>query len=502
MEWTTFRSSLRLDSEQALQAETLLTAAKEGFAAVCGRGTADGKSSPLAFLARRWNDAPELEAAALEGAFLAYLGGERAAGAGASYLEEGGRIAARAGERLAAGLDAAQRGALAGLGLDSLLQVETASDPLGARLKELLAGLPPPVEAVAASGLPAAEEHGAKFAGLFCAQPFQYAQIDPLGQLYLCCPQLLPTSVGRLDEQDLMSAWNSPAAVAVRESILDGTFAYCCESTCGLLQQRALPRVEEVTHPEHRRIIAERITRLDHGPRIMNLSYDRSCNLACPSCRGDFIVLRGKARQRASVIHERVLGRHLRDAERLIITGSGDPFGSRLYLSFLRTFDPAAIPGLRITLSTNGLLLNEETWRSICHNAVDSVDVSVDAATPATYAANRGGDFAQLLANLRFLGGLRAAGELARFELHFVVQANNFREMRAFAELGRELGCDVVCFKQLVNWGTYSAADYARRAVQAPDHPEHGELRELLRDPLLRDPRVYLHDLSHLLESV
>jgi hypothetical protein len=165
----------------------------------------------------------------------------------------------------------------------------------------------------------------------------------------------------------------------------------------------------------------------------------------------------------------------------------------------LRNFDAAAHPAVRIRLSTNGLLFTERMWNMICHDAIDAIDVSIDAATPATYALNRGGDFDLLLRNLDFMGKLRRRSALASFEMHFVVQANNFLEMPAFARLGFGFHCDMVCFKQLVNWGTYSAEEYSARAVQHPGHPQHHDFLEVLRDPVFRHPAVYLHDLSHLL---
>ena len=86
----------------------------------------------------------------------------------------------------------------------------------------------------------------------------------------------------------------------------------------------------------HLAIIAKGTTRLARGPGTINFSYDRTCNLACPSCRNGLIILAGQEKEKARQIHEKVLGKHLADAERLIVTGSGDPFISKFYLPFLR----------------------------------------------------------------------------------------------------------------------------------------------------------------------
>jgi MoaA/NifB/PqqE/SkfB family radical SAM enzyme len=130
---------------------------------------------------------------------------------------------------------------------------------------------------------------------------------------------------------------------------------------------------------------------------------------------------------------------------------------------------------------------------------VRSADISIDAATPATYAENRrGGEFDILLERLEFIARLRREGPLEWFGINMTVQANNFREMTAFAALGRRFGADVVSFAQITNWGTFSAEEFAARAVHKPEHPEHAEFRRVLDDPALHAPGIYLSNLSDL----
>jgi MoaA/NifB/PqqE/SkfB family radical SAM enzyme len=499
MEWPALADALGLRAEQAPAVRDLIDAAKDRFPELCRLPAAGSGTSPLEFVVACLRELPRPEEPEIAARFFDFLAGERDAASGRPFAELCGEADREARQRVSELLDEEQRERLSHLPLESLLDVATGHDPLGEAIRRCMMAGEEPAAAATAAGAAAATE--ARYEGLFCSQPFDYAQVEPDGNLYLCCPQTLPEPVGNVAESGLMAAWNSEKAGKVRASILDGTYRYCSAQTCGLLQQRLLPRAAEVTDGFHRQVIEHRLTRLERGPRTINMSYDRTCNLACPSCRSGLIVLRGARRERAARIHERVVGEHMRDARRLIITGSGDPFGSHLYLGFLRAFAPQAAPALRIQLSTNGLLLNRAMWESICHPAVDWIDVSVDAATPETYAQNRGGDFARLLDNLAFIGELRARGKLRLFQLHYVVQANNYREMRAFVELGLALGCDRICFKQLVNWGTYSTAEFGRRAVQRSGHPEHEEFLAQLRDPLLAHPRVYMHDLSRLKET-
>jgi hypothetical protein len=76
------------------------------------------------------------------------------------------------------------------------------------------------------------------------------------------------------------------------------------------------------------------------------------------------------------------------------------------------------------------------------------------------------------------------------------VQANNWREMPEFAELGRKFGVDVVLFTGLKNWGTYSREDYAERAVHLPEHPDYDAFKRWLQQPAFSEKGVLLGDLA------
>lgn len=343
--------------------------------------------------------------------------------------------------------------------------------------------------------LPAPVDKAQLGAGRFCPNPFEYAQIDPDGSMFLCCPAMLFRKTGNLGQEDLLEAWNSAEAQEIRASILDGSFRYCSAETCGLLRNGLLPHIADLENPEHRRMVEEKQTILDHGPRTINFSYDQSCNLACPSCRSKKIVLKGEERDFAGRIHEKVTGPHLADARRLHITGSGDPFVGRYFLDFLQTFNPQEYPEIRIQLSTNGLLLTPKMWDSICNEAIDWIDVSIDGASAETYGANRGGDFDKLVKNLRFIGELRQSGAITTYNLHYVVQQNNYHEMADFVRLGISVHCDGVLFKQVQNWGSWAPEEYAIRAIQHPAHPEHLQFLEAVQDPMLQHPIVRMHDL-------
>ncbi len=347
--------------------------------------------------------------------------------------------------------------------------------------------------------LPAPGRNEGDYRGLYCPKPFEYAEIATSGRTFLCCPLQVPTVVGEANDGTFMEVWNSEKAQAIRKSILDGSFSHCIEKTCGVLQSRSLQRREDVTDPYHRDIIDNDKTVLDRGPATIFMNYDRSCNLACPSCRTKLIVLRGKKEKRAAAeVQDWATGEHLADAKYLHITGTGDAFGSNLFHGFLRRFDSQKYPELRISIGTNGLLLTEKTWEKVCKDSIEIVVVSVDAATAETYAKNRGGDFDILLENLEFIGTQRTSGQLKAYGLNFVVQQNNYLEMPTFVELAERVHADGVCFQQLTNWGTFTSDEFKRRAVHRASHPKHSDLLRVLAEPMFGRPIVDLYNLSSL----
>lgn len=352
------------------------------------------------------------------------------------------------------------------------------------------------------NGLPAdaAADPGRKsrYRDFFCPKPFEHAEIGPGGKMCVCCPLMLPTPAGDRQSGTFMEVWNSERAQAIRQSILDGSYSYCIEQHCPDLQNGTLLRREQVQDPTHRDIIANNRTVLDTGPRTIVFGYDKSCNLACPTCRSEYSMVTGRARRSVEEIQDWATGGHLKDARRLDITLSGDAFGSPVYYAFLRNLDPSPYPELRITLCTNGSLFTPKNWSNICNEIVDFVYISIDAANEDTYALNRGGDFARLTENLQFVGELRSSGHLKEFVISFVVQENNYAEMPAFVSLGQAVHADKVMFIQLANTGALTKADYKLRAVHNPSHPKHGHFLEVLRHPTLGLPIVELRHLAGL----
>jgi MoaA/NifB/PqqE/SkfB family radical SAM enzyme len=297
-------------------------------------------------------------------------------------------------------------------------------------------------------------------------------------------------------------AWNGDRAQAIRGSILDGSFRHCDKSRCPAIQEATLPQIADLDPTnEIEAAILEGHINLLWLPKKIDLSHDKSCNLSCPSCRTEMIVLKERERDELVERTERHLLPLLREADYVNITGSGDPFASKAFRNLLARLSAQDFPNLKIQLASNAVLFDEAAWAQMDHlrGRISQLHISIDAATPETYAVlRRGGDWDRLMRNLTFLAGLHAEGAFGSMKLVFVMQEMNFEEMPAFVRLARSLGKVGTHFSALQNWGTYSDGDYMARAIHLPDHPRHRELRAVLARAEFDGADVVLGDLSSL----
>ena len=338
----------------------------------------------------------------------------------------------------------------------------------------------------------------------FCAKPFEFFEVTPSGDAFCCCPGWLPKPIGNLQTSELMDVWNSDAAKDIRASILDGSFKYCLAKECSLIGNGTLPSKKDVSEPDLKEIIEKGLTVLKKKPKIFNLAYDRSCNLSCPSCRTEQITLKGQDYDEKRQLQDRLLAVGLDDAQKLIVTGSGDPFASKLYRDLLATLDSDKYPQLRVHLMTNGQLFTPlawEKWHKI-NKSIRSVQISIDAASEETYRiVRRGGNFQHLLANLEFISSLKKKGALDSVSIEFVVQQVNYKEMKDFVKLGKHFRFDRVGFVGIRNWGTFGKKEFRLQTVHAQTHPEHRQFLEVLKDPIFKDPIVDLGNLTEFIPT-
>lgn len=341
-----------------------------------------------------------------------------------------------------------------------------------------------------------AEHPGQELQGNFCPMLWNTVHVLPGGNVHSCCSVWMRTPIGNVFGQSVDEVWHGPQAQAVRQSGVDGDYRFCGKISCPHIQRAAFD-----DNALSKSFWLKHAPALPEGPARFNLSYDLSCNLSCPSCRKEMVVAKGAELDRIEGATDRIIDA-LRGAERVEVTGSGDPFASKSFRRLLQRINRDEFPRLRITIMSNGQLMRRSEWPKFehLHGMIDAVNISVDAAQPETYRVlRRGGELDDLIPNLHFIGELRARGNITHFRLCFVVQQQNYREMTEFYELARQAGADEVHYQMLHDWGTMPAAQLNRQRVHLAEHPEFPAFVECLKAlPHEGKPRV-LSDFSYLI---
>ncbi|MBV9841587.1 MAG: radical SAM protein [Sphingomonadaceae bacterium] len=341
--------------------------------------------------------------------------------------------------------------------------------------------------------------------GKICPAPF--VQLDVLERsTHQCCASWLQTSAGDLSVSDADAVWNSENAQAVRASVHDGSYRHCNKMACPKIQADDLaPAFEAARWSDAWRAIVEgALTALPTGPETVNLAYDRTCNLSCPSCRTEKWAADEETRVRFDEMQQRAILPLLKNARTVFVTGSGDPFASKNFRRLMTQLDAENYPDLRFQIMTNAMLFTPKQWEAFptLHGRVKTMKISIDAATGPTHELlRRGARWPVMLENMAYAGKLRAAGLIEHVELVFTVQSENYREMGDAVTLMDQVGASGIYFARITNWGTFDDAGYARKAVFLPGHVEHGDFLTAMQDARLRRPEVILGDLHAFIDT-
>ena len=479
MEWNLFRDRIGIDPADEANLKEILVRLQDSFFRLCSNTTGNGQPIIDRFASFLAAENPSQDRTS---EYLVGLLREETID-GVSKMDHLAEIEGRARERLLEELSGLQRERFLRYAPESLLDIDPGYNPFAAFLESKF-GEPVP-------------------AGFVCRSPYEYVHVQANGDVYPCCPSKFGKIIGNLTHQTLNEIWNSAEALEVRESIESGDYRFCNAHACEYLRKAAAGHVALSPPGLVQWLRNKRLLEAGSSPKVINLGSDKTCNLACSYCRKEMYKLTDTERQRIALIDKHAFEDLGDDTERLVLLGEGDPFASPVYLNKLRTYDWRRHKRLKIKIQTNGLLLNPAMWESIAnsHDVIDWISISIDAATAGTYRINRGGDFNKLLQNLKFVAGLRATNRIGKFWINFLVQNNNYREMPDFTLLGKRLGCDLIEFQRIENWGVLTEAQYREIAVHEPWHPNNGDLLRVLRHPVLRSEGVWLLKLHETMNS-
>ena len=173
------------------------------------------------------------------------------------------------------------------------------------------------------------------------------------GDLALCCTTWMPYNVGNINETSILEYLRSADHRKIINTSLDGTFSYCDKDICPEIQRYFKNGTSDSLVPVE---TAQQI--LDKKCVFVMFTYDRSCNLQCPSCRNELLVHKtysdefNKTHQAVVNSIDELLSNGYKVV--LCITGSGDPFVSRAYRDVLNNYKHEG--DYSFFINTNGVL--------------------------------------------------------------------------------------------------------------------------------------------------
>ena len=311
-----------------------------------------------------------------------------------------------------------------------------------------------------------------------CRRPFRYVNVGVGGLLTHCCYKWLPVYIGNVLNAS-SSNCDTITSRIIRVSFMNQSYAFCDTVCCPFMA-----KTREKLHSENGVAIDEEVYMERQNIVDVDVAFDNTCNLYCESCRDRFIIDKSiEPIQIAEKISEELL----LNAKRLTVAGNGEAFLSKGYEKiFSKTY-----PDTSLAILSNGNIFTEEKWKLIDGKFKDIILMfSIDAATKETYErVRRGGKWENVMRGLSLASRLRRERKVRSFVIRFVVSKRNYKEMPNFVQLGTELGCDIVDFSRIENWGTFSESEFDRISMFVGDEPKP-ELKAVLCLPEMKNEIV------------
>ena len=259
----------------------------------------------------------------------------------------------------------------------------------------------------------------------FCDSPWNTVNISQNGDVVLClCPGWQTQGpAGNLNNQTLREIFASHKTQEFRNSIYNQTFKFCDSNVCG--RYWSMDSVNELQNIP--------VPSLPTSIYLQDL--DRSCNLACPSCRSDFYHTKEINSDARHVLNSLIEAYQNFDHTVLIQgDGRGEMLMSTAYLEFLSS---DRLPScFKFSINSNGNLLSKNIdLITKIKNQISGITVSMDASTPATYQKIRGGNFGVMV------NGMKQVIDLGIPVItQFVVQYGNYKEILSYRDLCKDMG--------------------------------------------------------------
>ncbi len=183
-------------------------------------------------------------------------------------------------------------------------------------------------------------------------------------------------------------------------------------------------------------------------PLMLMIEPTNICNLKCPLCPSGN---GGLTRARGTMGLDEFKGIVDEMADYLILLmlwNQGEPFINREFTEMIRYAKSKAIPTIT---STNGHFLRKaQDAEDVVKSGLDEIIVSLDGATPESYAIYRkGGDFNRVIQGVKNLcqSKRRLKSRTPIINLQFIVMRHNENEIESIKEIAEGLQVDKLAIK-------------------------------------------------------
>ncbi len=173
----------------------------------------------------------------------------------------------------------------------------------------------------------------------------------------------------------------------------------------------------------------------------------RACNLRCPSCP----IGSGVASNFDKLTFDNfriIIDKIYQTIEDISLFNYGEPL---LHEDIDKMIYYAKKKGIKkVKIHTNGMLLDDNIGEKIIESGLDSLSISIDAASKESYDKYRvGGDFEQLVEKVKDFLRLRKRMKSGKpsVRAQFIIMSHNEHEVKKFYEMFKEIGVNKIRFK-------------------------------------------------------
>lgn len=319
-----------------------------------------------------------------------------------------------------------------------------------------------------------------------CKRVIEFVQIiNEEGDVRLCSWLKDGGIIGRLSENTMEEIYHSTEAELVRTYHANKDYSNCNPNSC--------PYVANNT-------VEKNFIQIDEVPKLppaLYLAYENVCNYRCVMCGIHDCKKRVDAEERERKLDkiDAELLKVLPYVKKISANGLGELFVSKHTLKLLSEWKPIATPAeCFVELETNGSLFNEKNWSRISNLGQYHLNVCITVLSfnEDIYQELSGTTLplSNLIDNLHFVKSLREKEIINHLGFTMVYQEKNFREIPQFVKrCFEEFAADHISLRPVDVWGEDDMKCWFRD-VRNEYHPYHKEFLEVMKDPILKDPRV------------